>query len=103
MYAPSQSPGRNNRMRDESRRFVLEARPTGIAGPEHFAEETVPVRTPDSGELLLETLLLSIDQAMRVWISENAAMCRPSRSARRSLAVEARAQQVSTSTVGRVS
>jgi NADPH-dependent curcumin reductase len=56
-------------MRNENRRFVLKARPTGIAGPAHFAEETVPVRTPDSGELRLETLLLSINPAMRVWIS----------------------------------
>jgi NADPH-dependent curcumin reductase len=89
-------------MRNENRRFVLKARPTGIAGPEHFAQETVPARTPDSGELRLETLLLSISPAMRVWISENPAMCRPSRSMRRCVAVEARAQQVSTGTVGRV-
>jgi hypothetical protein len=52
-------------------RFVLKTRPTGIAGPEHFAEETPPVRRPEGGEVLLETLLLSIDPAMRVWISEN--------------------------------
>jgi NADPH-dependent curcumin reductase CurA len=58
-------------MNNTNRRFVLKTRPTGIAGPEHFAEQTVPVRMPESGEVLLETLLLSIDPAMRVWISEN--------------------------------
>jgi NADPH-dependent curcumin reductase len=58
-------------MPDVNRRFVLKTRPTGIAGPEHFTEETVPVRMPEIGEVLLETLLISIDPAMRVWISEN--------------------------------
>ena len=48
-----------------NRRLVLKIRPTGIPGPEHFAEETVTLRTPDSGEVLLETLLLSIDPSMR--------------------------------------
>jgi hypothetical protein len=31
-------------MRNANRRFVLKTRPTGIAGPEHFVEETAPVR-----------------------------------------------------------
>jgi hypothetical protein len=52
-----------------NRRLVLKIRPTGIPGPEHFAEETVTLRTPDSGEVLLETLLLSIDPSMRSSIS----------------------------------
>jgi NADPH-dependent curcumin reductase CurA len=46
-------------------------RPTGITGPEHFAEKFIPVRSPDNGEVVLETLLFSIDPAMRVWIGEN--------------------------------
>lgn len=54
-----------------SRRYVLAARPTGIAGPEHFAERTAPIRHPGDGEVLVETLYLSVDPAMRVWISEN--------------------------------
>lgn len=58
-------------MSNANRRFVLAARPTGIAGPEHFAEQTLPVRAPEPGELLLETLYLSVDPAMRVWIGEN--------------------------------
>ena len=58
-------------MRNANRRIVLRARPEGIAGPEHFAEEPVAVRAPGPGEVLLETLYVSVDPAMRVWISEN--------------------------------
>src|SRR6185437_1574531 len=58
-------------MRNANRRLTLKSRPTGLAGPEHFSEEVVPVSAPIDGEVLLETLYLSIDPAMRVWISEN--------------------------------
>lgn len=58
-------------MRNANRRIVLRTRPVGVAGPEHFAEETVAVRAPGPGEVLLETLYVSVDPAMRVWISEN--------------------------------
>jgi hypothetical protein len=57
-------------MPNGNRRFLLKTRPTGIAGPEHFTEEAAPVRTPDTGEVFLETMYLSVDPAMRVWISE---------------------------------
>ncbi len=58
-------------MRNANRRFVLRARPDGVAGPEHFAEETAAIQAPGPGEVLLETLYVSVDPAMRVWISEN--------------------------------
>ncbi len=58
-------------MQNANRRLVLAARPDGFAGPEHFAEDTVAVRAPAAGEVQLETLYVSIDPAMRVWISEN--------------------------------
>ena len=58
-------------MRNANRRFLLRARPTGIAGPEHFQEDAVAIRPPAPGEVLLETLYVSVDPAMRVWISEN--------------------------------
>lgn len=58
-------------MRNANRRLTLQARPDGIAGPEHFHEDVVPVRSPEAGELLVETLYVSIDPAMRVWVSEN--------------------------------
>jgi len=58
-------------MHNANRRITLQARPTGIPGPEHFAEQIAPVRQPDDGEVLAETLYISIDPAMRSWISEN--------------------------------
>jgi NADPH-dependent curcumin reductase CurA len=59
------------RMQNSNHRFLLKARPAGIAGPEHFQEDVQPVRLPDVGELLLESVYISIDPAMRVWVSEN--------------------------------
>lgn len=53
-----------------NRRLLLIARPGGIPGPEHFAADAVPVREPRADEVLLGTLLLSIDPAMRSWMSE---------------------------------
>ena len=50
-------------------RITLKARPTGIPGPEHFSEDTVPIRPIETGELLVETMYISIDPAMRSWIS----------------------------------
>ncbi|HXT82203.1 MAG TPA: NADP-dependent oxidoreductase [Acetobacteraceae bacterium] len=54
-----------------NRRLLLRARPDGIAGPEHFLEDAVPLRHPTDNEVLVETLYISIDPAMRVWVSEN--------------------------------
>lgn len=51
-------------------RITLRARPSGIPGDEHFAQDTTPVREPETGEVLVETLYISIDPAMRSWISD---------------------------------
>ena len=51
-------------------RILLRARPTGIPAPDQFVADTVPVRPPGPEEVLLETLYLSIDPAMRGWMSE---------------------------------
>jgi len=53
-------------------RILLQARPVGIPEPDNFIADNVPVRAPDAGEVLLETLYLSIDPAMRSWMSEDA-------------------------------
>jgi NADPH-dependent curcumin reductase CurA len=53
-------------------RLLLAARPAGIPGPANFTADAVPARTPDPGEVLLETIYLSIDPAMRSWMSEGA-------------------------------
>ena len=54
-------------------RLLLTARPIGIPGPKIFTADAEPARAPGAGEVLLETLYLSIDPAMRSWISEDAA------------------------------
>jgi NADPH-dependent curcumin reductase CurA len=56
-----------------NRRILLAERPAGIPGPENFAAESVPAHSPGQDEVLLETLYLSIDPAMRSWMSEGAA------------------------------
>lgn len=51
-------------------RILLGARPTGIPQPDNFIADSVPVRAPGDDEVLLETIYLSIDPAMRSWMSE---------------------------------
>jgi NADPH-dependent curcumin reductase CurA len=51
-------------------RLLLAARPTGFPGPENFTADAAPARAPAAGEVLLESLYLSIDPAMRSWMSE---------------------------------
>jgi len=57
-------------MTAENRRLLLKARPTGIPGPEHFSADSVPVRPPEPGEMLAETVYISIDPAMRSWAAQ---------------------------------
>ena len=58
-------------MQNSNQRLLLKSRPEGIAGPENFEEDTQPVRMPGPGELLVESVYISIDPAMRVWVSED--------------------------------
>lgn len=53
-------------------RILLAARPTPgvVPGPANFAADTQPIRPPGAREALLETVYLSIDPAMRGWMSE---------------------------------
>ncbi len=51
-------------------RLLLAARPVGIPGPANFTADAIPARTPAPGEVLLETVYLSIDPAMRSWMSK---------------------------------
>jgi NADPH-dependent curcumin reductase len=51
-------------------RLLLASRPAGIPGPANFTADSVPARSPGPGEALLQTVYLSIDPAMRSWISE---------------------------------
>jgi NADPH-dependent curcumin reductase CurA len=51
-------------------RIMLKARPDGIPGPEHFTRDRDEGRALETGELLVETLYISIDPAMRSWIAD---------------------------------
>jgi NADPH-dependent curcumin reductase CurA len=57
-------------------RITLKARPAAIPGPEHFNQDVVPVRPLEAGELLVETMYISIDPAMRSWISSSSGYAR---------------------------
>jgi NADPH-dependent curcumin reductase len=59
-----------------NRRIVLQARAAEIPGPEHFTQDSVPVRPLEAGELLVETMYISIDPAMRSWISDTSGYVR---------------------------
>ncbi|MBC7800718.1 MAG: NADP-dependent oxidoreductase, partial [Gemmatimonadaceae bacterium] len=49
----------------ENRRIVLAARPDGRPKPSDFRIERTPIPEPKDGEILLETLYLSLDPYMR--------------------------------------
>jgi NADPH-dependent curcumin reductase CurA len=53
-------------------RIVLRRRPAGLPTPDDFAVEQACVREPDDGQVLVRTLMLSIDPAMRGWVHEGA-------------------------------
>jgi NADPH-dependent curcumin reductase CurA len=57
-------------MTEINRRILLRSKPTGIPQPDNFIADSVPVREPAADEVLLETIFLSIDPAMRSWMSE---------------------------------
>ncbi|MFC7373243.1 NADP-dependent oxidoreductase [Fictibacillus iocasae] len=45
--------------------IVLSARPNGMPNSEHFRTESIPVKDPENGEVLLKTLYISVDPYMR--------------------------------------
>ncbi len=53
-------------------RILLRSRPAGIPQPGNFTADTETICLPGSGEVLLQTVYLSIDPAMRSWMSEDA-------------------------------
>ena len=53
-----------------NRRILLKTRPGGIPGDENFDRDEIPAGAPEAGELLVETLYISIDPAMRSWIAQ---------------------------------
>jgi hypothetical protein len=50
-------------------RITLKARPATIPGPEHFDADEQPIPPLEPGQMLVETMVISIDPAMRSWIA----------------------------------
>lgn len=53
-----------------NRQWLLKERPRGVIGPEHFELVQSPMPEPDyaAGQVLLKTLMLGFDPAMRGWV-----------------------------------
>src|ERR1700735_2010257 len=58
-------------------RILLRSRPDGVPRPDNFVADSEATRRPAADEVLLETLYLSIDPAMRSWMTENPGYQRP--------------------------
>jgi NADPH-dependent curcumin reductase CurA len=55
-----------------NRQWLLKDRPTGMVGPEHFelVESPMPAPDTDAGQVLVKTLMLGFDPAMRGWVMD---------------------------------
>lgn len=60
-----------------NRQVRLKARPSGIPQAEHFEVVTAPLAEPAAGQLLLRNRFLSVDPAMRGWVSAVANYSQP--------------------------
>ena len=50
---------------DVNRRMLIANLPAGALSPEDFALDEVPVRSPDAGEVVVETLAFTIGAGQR--------------------------------------
>ena len=59
-------------MSSVNRQWLLKERPTGMVGPEHFehVESDMPEPNLGAGEVLVKTLMLGFDPAMRGWLMD---------------------------------
>ncbi|MFV8783144.1 NADP-dependent oxidoreductase [Microbulbifer sp. SA54] len=58
-------------MRDlTNRQYYLAFRPDSLPGPEHVPCRDVPVQLPGEGEALLRNIYISLDPAIRGWMSD---------------------------------
>ncbi len=60
-----------------NRQVRLKSRPVGIPQAEHFEIVTVPVAEPADGQILVRNLYLSVEPAMRGWVSAVANYSQP--------------------------
>lgn len=59
-------------MTSVNRQWLLKERPIGMVGPEHFelVESPLPIPDLDAGQVLVKTLMLGFDPAMRGWLAD---------------------------------
>ncbi len=57
--------------------IILRARPIGFPDASTFAAREVALVSPQDGEVVLDTLYVSVDPAMRVWIGDNPGYVEP--------------------------
>ena len=60
-----------------NRQIRLAARPVGLPTAHDWESTTEPVTEPDAGGVLVQTLLLSLDPAMRGWMNEGKSYIAP--------------------------
>ena len=60
-----------------NRQLYLHSRPDGVPTSEHIRMREVPVRHAGPGEVLLENIYLSMDPAIRGWMSEKVSYFEP--------------------------
>ena len=52
-----------------NRQVTLKSRPDAIPGPEHFAIIATPIPEPGEGQILVRNVYVSVEPAMRGWVS----------------------------------
>lgn len=59
-------------MSEQNRQWLLKERPIGAVGPEHFQLHLSAMPEPDlaAGQVLVKTLMLGFDPAMRMWLED---------------------------------
>jgi NADPH-dependent curcumin reductase len=65
-----------------NRQVRLKSRPSGIPQAEHFEIVEAPVPDPSNGQVLVRNIYLSVDPAMRGWVSAVANYSEPVSSSR---------------------
>ena len=60
-----------------NRQVTLKSRPSGIPQAEHFEIVETPVPAPSAGEILVRNIYLSVEPAMRGWVSSVANYSEP--------------------------
>ena len=60
-----------------NQQFRLAARPVGLPKPSDWHQVSAPLRDIADGEIVIKTLYLSLDPAMRGWMNEGKSYIRP--------------------------